>query len=121
MLFRSQDLPLYAPPGEQRIDSKQRVRKQIGQLEAIAKNPDLAQNPVVSSLKEYFKSRDQAINAMIAANGTVNVGNWGTVKAAKQLRLYLSNTLAPALIQQNPLFRDVYEQVLSYEFIVDED
>jgi hypothetical protein len=117
----TEDLPLYAPPGEQRKESLERVRRQVAQLEAISRNPDLSGNPVVSSLAQYFAARDQAINAMISANGTVNVGNWGTVKAAKELRLYLANSLAPALIQQNPNFRDVYEQVLSYEFIVDEE
>jgi hypothetical protein len=65
--------------------------------------------------------RDQAVAGMVQFNANVNVGNWGTVKAAKPLRLYLSTQLAPYLIEQNPAFRDVYEQVLSYEFIVDED
>jgi hypothetical protein len=115
------DLPLYSPPGEQRKDSQERVRRQLSQLRAIVANPDLQQNGVVRTLASYFDARDKAVDAMIASNKTVNVGNWGTVKAAKALRLYLSEQLAPSLIQQNPSFRDVYEQVLSYEFIVDED
>jgi len=115
------DLPLYSPPGEQRKEALQRVRTQVDQLEAMAKNPDLVNDPVVRSLAEYLRLRDQAVQGMIRFNPTVNVGNWGTVKAAKQVRLYLSTQLAPYLIQQNPAFRDVYEQVLSYEFIVDED
>jgi hypothetical protein len=117
----STDLPLYSPPGEQRKDSQERVRRQLSQLRAIVDNPDLRGNGVVQTLSQYFDARDKAVNAMIASNGTVNVGNWGTVKAAKELRLYLANQLAPFLIAQNPAFRDVYEQVLSYEFIVDED
>jgi hypothetical protein len=115
------DLPLYSPPGEQRKDSQERVRRQLSQLRAIVANPDLQQNGVVRTLASYFDARDKAVDAMIASNKTVNVGNWGTVEAAKALRLYLSEQLAPFLIQQNPSFRDVYEQVLSYEFIVDED
>ena len=115
------DLPLYAPPGEQRKESLERVRKQVAQLEAMAKNPQLANDPVVRSLAEYLRLRDQAVAGMVQFNSNVNIGNWGTVKAAKPLRLYLSTQLAPYLIQQNPAFRDVYEQVLSYEFIVDED
>lgn len=115
------DLPLYAPPGEQRKESLERVRKQVAQLEAMAKNPQLANDPVVRSLTEYLRLRDQAVAGMVQFNSNVNIGNWGTVKAAKPLRLYLSTQLAPYLIQQNPAFRDVYEQVLSYEFIVDED
>jgi hypothetical protein len=115
------DLPLYSPPGEQREKSKDRLRRQLSQLRAIVANPDLQQNGVVRTLASYFDARDKAVDAMIASNKTVNVGNWGTIKPAKALRLYLSEQLAPFLIQQNPSFRDVYEQVLSYEFIVDED
>lgn len=116
-----QQFPEFAPPGESRLDVQARNRKQIAQLRAAANNPDLSGNPVVRDLKIYFDLVDQSIQNTIRVNPSVNVGNWTNVKAARDLRLHIDQNIAAVLIAKNPSFRDVYEQVLSYEFIVDEE
>lgn len=114
-------LPLFAPPGEARLDFQQRNRQQIAQLRAVGNNRDLQSNQVVRDLSTYFKLLDESIQNTIRMNPTVNINNWGQVKAAKGLRLHIDQNIAAPLIANNPAFRDVYEQVLSYEFILDED
>lgn len=116
-----QRLPDFAPPGESRLSVQARNRKQIAQLRAAANNPDLVGNPVVRDLKIYFDLVDQSIQNTIRVNPSVNVNNWRNVKSARDLRLHIDQNIAAALIAKNPSFRDVYEQVLSYEFIVDEE
>lgn len=113
--------PLFAPPGESRLDVQARNRKQISQLRAVANNPTLQTNPVVRDLATYFRLLDESIQNQIRVNPAVTVKNWTTVKAARDLRLHIDQNIAVALIANNPSFRDVYEQVLSYEFIVDEE
>jgi hypothetical protein len=112
---------MFAPPGESRLDFRQRNREQVAQLRAVANNRSLQSNEVVRDLSTYFKLLDESIQNTISKNPTVNIGNWGQVKAAKALRLHIDQNIAASLIANNPAFRDVYEQVLSYEFILDED
>lgn len=113
--------PLFSPPGEARLDVQARNRKQIDQLRAAANNPALQDNPVIRDLNIYFRLVDQSIQNAIRSNSTITVKNWTNVKAARDLRLHIDQRIAAALIANNPSFRDVYEQVLSYEFVVDED
>ena len=116
-----QRLPLFAPPGQAGALAQQRNDRQIRQLRAIANNASLQDNPMVQSLKRYFTDLDQSISNLSQFNPTVNVQNWRNVKAAKDLRIHIDTVLAPTIIAENPAFRDVYEQVLSFEFILDED
>lgn len=116
-----QQLPLFVPPGEAGAARRLKTQRQIQQLRAISKNPDLQNNSVVQTLREYFAVVDQSIANTMAENRSVNIQNWGTAKAAKGLRIDIDTRIAPQLIAKNPAFRDVYEQVLSYEFVLDED
>lgn len=112
-------LPLFAPPGEARLEVKQRNRRQIAQLRTLAEDPELQDSAVVQDLRTYFRVLDASIQNAIKANPTITVQNWRNARAARDLRRYIESSIAAPLIKNNPAFRDVYEQVLSYEFVLD--
>ena len=109
-------------PGTTNKVREAKTRDKIAELRAITKDPKLKESPVAKAVADYLAARDQAIGQEITSSkGAVSQTNWTNSKAGKPVRNYLSAVVAPALIAVVPEFRDVYEQVLAYEFIVDED
>ena len=116
------ELPGWQRPGSTNEVRKAETRDKIAELRAITADPKLQSLPITKAVTDYLMFRDQAIKAeIVASKGKVTETNWVDAKAAKGLRIHLSTVVAPALIAQVPGFQDLYEQVLSYEFIVDED
>jgi len=114
-------LPDFVKPGQSGAFATDRNNKQVLELRAIANNPDLQQNRTAQSLKEYFALVDQSIANTMRQNPKINIGNWTSHKDAAGLRIYIDSVLAPNLIAKNPDFRDVYEQVLSFQFVLDDE
>lgn len=115
-------LPGWRSPGADRAEFREEIRQKIDQLEVAAKDPKLKDAPISEAILTYLQAKDAAIEANIkATGGKMTRTNWVDSKAGRDVRLYLSQVVAPALFAQSPEFRDVYEQVLSYEFIVDEE
>jgi len=109
-------------PGTTNKVREAKTRDKIAELRAITKDSKLKESPVTKAVADYLAARDQAIAQEITSSkGAVSQTNWTDSKAGKPVRNYLSVVVAPALIASVPEFRDVYEQVLAYEFIVDED
>ena len=122
IILIEEQLPGWQRPGSTNEVRKAETRDKIAELRAITVDPKLQNLPIVKAVTDYLMFRDQAIEFEITkTNGKVTQTNWVDAKAARGVRDYLSMVVAPALIAQVPGFRDLYEQVLSYEFIVDED
>jgi hypothetical protein len=122
IILIEEQLPGWQRPGSTNEVRKAETRDKIAELRAITVDPKLQNLPIVKAVTDYLTFRDQAIEFEITkTNGKVTQTNWVDAKAARGVRDYLSMVVAPALIAQVPGFRDLYEQVLSYEFIVDED
>jgi hypothetical protein len=114
--------PGWRSPGADRAEFREEIRAKIDQLRVAVKDPRLASAPVSSAIIRYLEAREAAIAGGIkASGGKMTRTNWVDSKSGRSVRLYLSLQVAPALVAQTPEFRDVYEQVLAYEFIVDEE
>ena len=109
-------------PGTTNKVREAKTRDKIAELRAITKDPKLKELAVTKAVADYLAARDRAIEQQIVTSkGAVSQTNWTDSKAGKSIREYLAEKVAPVLIAAVPEFRDVYEQVLAYEFIVDED
>ena len=116
------ELPGWRSPGADRAEFREEIRQKIDQLVVAANDPALKDAPISTAIRDYIQARDAAIEANIKrTRGKMTRTNWVDSKAGRDVRLYLALQVAPYLIAKSPEFRDVYEQVLSYEFIIDED
>lgn len=115
------NLPGWQRPGSKIKARQAETRSKIAELRSITKDPKLQELPITKAVSDYLTFRDQAVASAIKANKTVTKTNWTESNAGKDVRIYLSTVVAPQLIATVPDFKDVYERVLAYEFIVDED
>lgn len=115
-------LPDWSRPGASSERAKEATRQKVAQLRSMTEDKSLENLPIVGALKEYFSLRDEAIQQAIASTPGLTETNWATApKIGRDLRLFLAEQVAPYVIGMSPDFRRVWEQVLSFEFIVDEE
>jgi hypothetical protein len=112
------DLPLWQKPLERVVTKNQQTREQISQLRSLTEDKKYAGNPLVMVVKEYFDLRDQSLKNFIEKYPKVTVESWvNDNKSSYELRRYLAEDLAPSLIAKNPEFLQIWDRVLSNEFV----
>jgi hypothetical protein len=117
-----QTMPEWSRPGASGERAREENRNKIDQLRSIAVDPKLQANPVVKGLREYFTAFNEELAAEMAKKPGLTLTNWSTgSKAGRDLRNFLREDLAPWIIDKYPEFKRVWDQVLSYEFVVDEE
>ena len=112
--------PDWSRPGASNERAREDRGNKIAQLRSMTEDKTLAGIPLVQALKEYFNARDNGLARATKETRGLTVVNWTNAKASLKFRNYLRNDLAPYLIQTTPEFKRVWDQVLSFEFIVDE-
>jgi hypothetical protein len=114
--------PFWAAPGDSREAYASRNRKQLQQLRLMTQDKDLATDPTVMALKEYFDARDQSVANALASTKGLTEENWKkNNKIGRPLRNHLRDVTALNLIAKYPSFKRVWDQVLSFEFVADKE
>ncbi len=116
-----QTLPFWNPPGSSSQEFRRNIDKQILELRSIVKDPLASKDGFSSIVADYLAARDSALDTQMKVNPKLNLGTWYNSKAGKPVRDYLRNQVAPILSAKDSRFVDLWEQVLSYEFIEDEE
>ena len=114
-------LPLWNAPGSSREIFRKRITNQILNLRKMVNDPLLAGDDLSPIVSEYLTARDSALQTQMKIDPKLNLGSWYNSKAGRPVRDYLRYQVAPYLTSKNPRFVDLFEQVLSYEFIEDEE
>jgi hypothetical protein len=114
-------LPLWNPPGSASQDFRRRITGQILDLSKMVKDPLLAGDDLTPIVSEYLDIRKSVLDARMGVDPKLNLDSWYNSNAGRPVRDYLRYQVAPYLMGKNPRFVDLWEQVLSYEFIEDEE
>lgn len=99
--------------------AKNEREMQIAQVRRFVEEPTQQENPVAVAAKEYLDFRDQNLDYIIANTTKVDKDNWKTMtanKAAIALRGVLWQE-GERLAEQYPAFVNLWQNVLSREFI----
>lgn len=116
-----QTLPLWNPPGTSTQEFRTRINNQILDLRKMVKDPLVADDDLSPIVADYLAARDSALSSQMRIDPKLNLDSWYNSKAGKPVREYLRQRVAPFLMTKNPRFVDLWEQVLSYEFIEDDE
>ena len=117
-----EEFPFWAAPGDNRGDYAKRNREQIAELRLMTKDKNLAGDPTVMALKDYFNARDQSVANALAATSALTEENWkNDNKIGRPLRNHLRDVTAASIIARFPSFKRVWDQVLSFEFVADKE
>jgi hypothetical protein len=117
-----EQFPFWAAPGDNRGEYSQRNDRQIAELRLITKDKNLADEPTVMALKEYFDARDQSVANALSITPALTEENWkNNNKIGRPLRNHLRDVTAAAIIAKYPSFKRVWDQVLSFEFVADKE
>jgi hypothetical protein len=95
-----------------------RLPRGIQQLEAAAKDPQLAKTDAGKGLILYLAARQQAMDAGMQSYKLTTQHSIFTANAALPLREWLRNT-ANDITQSHPDFGPMYEQLFSHEMKFD--
>lgn len=116
-----QTLPFWNPPGTTREEFRRRIDGQIRELRKAVKDPMLKNDDLAPIIQSYFSARDSALDAQMKVDANVNLETWYRTKAGRPVRDYLRYRVVPILMKRDPRFVDLWEQVLSYEFVEDDE
>lgn len=117
-----EQFPFWAAPGDNRGEYVKRNQTQLAQLRLMTKDKNLASDPTVMALKEYFDVRDQSVANALAGIPKLTEENWkNDNKIGRPLRNHLRDVVAANIIARYPSFKRVWDQVLSFEFVADKE
>jgi hypothetical protein len=115
------EFPSYVTVQEKIGESTREITDQVTEIEFLVKDPKVLETPVGKALLEYWNYRDKLLSVLKTADQAAwDTDNWRRNPRNNPMRIKL-NQKGAFLVYNYPEFKNLWENVLSQEFLPPEE
>jgi hypothetical protein len=115
------EFPSYVTVQEKIGESTREITDQVTEIEFLVKDPKVLETPVGKALLEYWNYRDKLLSVLKTADPAAwDTDNWRRNPRNNPMRIKL-NQKGAFLVYNYPEFKNLWENVLSQEFLPPEE
>ena len=115
------EFPSYVTVQEKIGESTREITDQVTEIEFLVKDPKVLETPVGEALLEYWNYRDKLLSVLKTADRAAwDTDNWRRNPRNNPMRIKL-NQKGVFLVYNYPEFKNLWENVLSQEFLPPEE
>jgi hypothetical protein len=115
------EFPSYVTVQEKIGESTREITDQVTEIEFLVKDPKVLETPVGEALLEYWNYRDKLLSVLKTADPAAwDTDNWRRNPRNNPMRIKL-NQKGAFLVYNYPEFKNLWENVLSQEFLPPEE